>query len=105
MTYIPGRSAIGRKFINTDTTLTSDDPPIIAFGLRSFTLTITLPLANSVPGGFTYYFKDEDAPGMYTGITIQAQGSDTIQGGSYTFTTNLETYRVYSNGTDKWFIV
>jgi hypothetical protein len=105
MTYIPATSSGGRKFLNTDTTLTASDSQIIAFGTRAFTLTITLPLAASVPGGFTFFFKDENAPSMYTSITIQAQGSDTIQGGSYTFSTNLETYRVYSNGSNKWFII
>lgn len=66
---------------------------------------ITLPAANSVPGGFQITITDEsNAASAINAITITPAGIDTIvPTGSGTITTAGASKTIYSDGTSKWF--
>ena len=67
--------------------------------------TITLPDVTAVSDGRIYIIKDESGSANTNNITINAAGSDTIDGQSSTvLDSNYGTIKIVGNGTDKWFI-
>jgi len=66
--------------------------------------TLTLAPASTIPDGFRVTIKDESGGAATYNITIQRDGSDTIDGGtSIVLATNYGKVTLYSNGVDKWF--
>lgn len=77
-------------FINVDTTSSR---------------TITLPLASAVTTGRIYYVKDETGDSNTNPITVQAAGSDIIDGeASIEQASNFGCNGYISNGVDSWSI-
>ena len=70
----------------------------------SIALLITLPLANDVPAGRFYYFKDSTGHANAHNITIQAAGAQDIDGGSsnYYIMNNFGACMLMSNGSSVW---
>lgn len=66
-------------------------------------ITVTLPAASAVPAGCGFGFKKTDASA--NAITLDADGTDTIQGGAtYSISRRYALVYILSNGTDTWFI-
>jgi hypothetical protein len=65
--------------------------------------TITLPLANSVASGRIYIVKDVNGSSNTNNISLQTQGSDTIDNeASYTHNSDLGSFWVIGNGVSAW---
>jgi len=66
---------------------------------------ITLPAANSVANGRFIIVKDATGTANTHPITINAAGSDTIDGAtSYVVKTNYGVVELISNGSNEWFV-
>lgn len=66
---------------------------------------VTLPLASSVAQGRLYIIKDKDGLSETNNITIDIQGSDTIDGASSVVVSSPNSAtNVISDGVSKWFI-
>ena len=71
---------------------------------RSGVVTITLPTAEVRPGRI-YTVKDESGAAATNNITVDTEGSETIDGSStHVMVTNYQSVSYYSDGTN-WFIV
>ena len=67
--------------------------------------TVQLPLASALDNGQTYVIKDESGNASVYNITLQASGSDVIDGQvTQTIESDYGAISLYSNGTDKYFI-
>lgn len=67
--------------------------------------TITLPLASGVSAGRLYILKDSDGDSETYNITINTQGSDTIDGASsQTLSSNYGSWTVVGDGVSSWYI-
>jgi hypothetical protein len=107
MTYVPSTSVnFGRRAAGDGETLAASDPTYIVVTAIATFITINLPLANSVPAGKTFIFKDESGNNASFGpIIIARSGSDTIDGSTTkSITTDYGSLTVYSDGTSKWLI-
>tara|TARA_B100001123_G_scaffold393784_1_gene474027 strand:+ start:715 stop:1734 length:1020 start_codon:yes stop_codon:yes gene_type:complete len=69
-------------------------------------ITLTLPTATACSNGQTFIIKDEGGAADSANVTIACQGSDTIDGASsVTLVSPYASIQVYSNGTDKFYIL
>lgn len=70
------------------------------------TVTVQLPLANSVSPGKTLIIKDEVGFSNSNTITVQCLGLNSIDSqNSYQINASFEAIKLISNGVDKWFII
>lgn len=64
---------------------------------------ITLPLASAVVSGRIYIVKDITGSANTNNITVNAAGSDTIDGdASFAYNSNYGSFWIIGNGTDSW---
>jgi len=67
--------------------------------------TITLPLSNSVTAGRIYIIKDVIGSANTNNITIDLQGSDTIDGGTtHVIQSNYGSVTVVGDGSSAWYL-
>jgi len=93
---------VKRKASASDYTLDANDL-IIGITDTSSARTVTLPKASRVNVGRLYYIKDESGGANSNNITIDGDGSETIDGATtYVINTNYGSVTMYSNGT-AWF--
>lgn len=97
-------SGLNRTNVNTSSyTILSSDYLIGVTYTSTGPVTLTLPLANSVPTGKSYYIVDEGGNAYNNNITINTSGTNLIMGQSSTIINlNFMALGIYSNGTN-WF--
>lgn len=91
--------------IAANVTISASDTFVYLIVDTSVSRTITLPLASSVAAGRIYIVKDSSGNAESNGITVEIQGSDTLDGtSSQVLTSNYGSWTIVGNGTDSWFI-
>ena len=101
---IDGGLRLSRRFSNTSITASISDYYI---GLNSANgpLSVTLPPAGLMSDGQAYVLKDEGGVANTNNITIQASGSQTIDGkNSIVLESPYASVQLYCNGADKDYI-
>lgn len=96
-----------QTFSNANATISAVTTYLAQVGTMSAARSVTLPLANSVPIGFTIRIADESGTATATNkITLARSGSDTING-----VTSIDAIArpygfcyIVSDGTSKWFL-
>lgn len=69
-------------------------------------VTVTLPMANSVNEGKIYIIKDETGSANINNIRVQPQGADKLDNGSYfDIITSSESITVIGDGVSNWYII
>ena len=67
--------------------------------------TITLPLASGVSAGRIYVIKDSTGTAETNNITVNIQGSDTVDGeSSQVLNSNFGSWMIVGDGSSKWYI-
>lgn len=91
--------------VNTDLTISPSDTFVYLIVDTTSARTITLPLASGLSEGRVYIIKDASGQANLNNITIDTQGSDTIDGAS-SFTHDLQygTFYVVCDGIDKFYL-
>jgi dihydrodipicolinate synthase/N-acetylneuraminate lyase len=90
--------------VNTNVTINPASTPVFYYVDTSAARTITLPLIASVASGRIYMVKDATGNSLQNPITVEASGSDTIDGAAtYTINSDEQSIQFISNGTDTWY--
>lgn len=78
---------------------------LISYVSLSAGRTVSLPSASSLRSGQGFALKDESGLAGTHNITLDAAGSDTIEGsGTLSVTSNYGYVEFYTNGVDEWFL-
>lgn len=95
---------LGYTSINTNLTIGASDTFVFIEVDTSASRTITLPLASSVTQGRVYAIKDSDGTSNSFPMTIDTQGSDTIDGASsIARDSNYSATWVITDGVSSWY--
>ena len=102
----PGSASIFETTaVSTNLVIGNSDTFVYLIVDTTSTRTITLPLASGVSAGRLYIIKDADGQSEANNITIDIQGSDTIDGASsQTLDSNSSSWTIVGDGVDKWYI-
>jgi len=91
--------------ITTNLTIGNSDTFVYLIVDTSVARTITLPLASGVSAGRIYYIKDSSGLSETYNITVNTQGSDTLDGAaSQTLSSNYGTWTIIGDGSASWYI-
>lgn len=94
---------VERQAVSSDLIISPSDTFVFLSVDTSAPRSITLPLANSVASGRVYIVKDASNNANTNNITLNAQGSDNIDGSSsYVLDSNLGSWWVVGNGVDRY---
>lgn len=89
--------------VTTNLTINSSDTFVFLNVDTTSSRTITLPLASSVATGRIYYIKDETGDSNTNPVTIDASGSDLIDGeANQTLASDYGCVGYISNGVNSW---
>lgn len=102
----PGSASIfATTAVSSDVTISNSDTFVYLIVDTSATRTITLPLASGVSAGRLYIIKDSDGTAEANNITIDTQGSDTVDGASSAvLDSNFGSWTIVGDGTSAWYI-
>jgi hypothetical protein len=101
---INGGLTLSRRETNSSITLSTTDY-YIGVDTVNNPVSLTLPGAQSLNNGQTYVVKDEGGAANTNNITIQASGSETIDGqNSIILESPYASIQLYCNGTNKFYI-
>lgn len=102
----PGSASIFETTaVSTILTIGNSDTYVYLIVDTTTSRSITLPLASGVSGGRLYIIKDADGLSEANNITLNTQGSDTIDGAaSQTLNSNYGSWTIVGDGVDKWYI-
>ena len=90
--------------VASNLTIGSSDTYVYLIVDTTVSRTITLPLAANVSDGRIYIIKDSSGSSETYNITINTQGSDTIDGSSsQTLDSNYGTWMIVGDGTSSWY--
>ena len=99
--WVPLNRKEYRQVTDATASLTADET-IVGVN-RGSGVTLTLPSAQAVLAGRPYVVKDESGAAATNNITVDTEGSETIDGAATdTLSTNYGSIGYYSNGTN-WF--
>jgi hypothetical protein len=91
--------------ITTNLTISNSDTFVYLIVDTSVARIITLPLASGVSAGRIYYIKDSSGLSETYNITVNTQGSDTLDGAaSQTLSSNYGTWTIIGDGSASWYI-
>lgn len=91
--------------VSTDLIIGFGDSFVYLIVDTTATRSITLPSAGSVDPGRIYIVKDASGQANTNNITLNADGSDTIDGSSsQTLDSNYGSWMVVTDGSSQWFI-
>jgi len=91
--------------VATNLTIGNSDTFVYLIVDTSVARTITLPLASGVSAGRIYYIKDSSGLSETYNITVNTQGSDTLDGAaSQTLSSNYGTWTIIGDGSASWYI-
>ena len=91
--------------VATNLTISNSDTFVYLIVDTSVARTITLPLASGVSAGRIYYIKDSSGLSETYNITVNTQGSDTLDGAaSQTLSSNYGTWTIIGDGSASWYI-
>jgi hypothetical protein len=91
--------------ITTNLTIGNSDTFVYLIVDTSVARIITLPLASGVSAGRIYYIKDSSGLSETYNITVNTQGSDTLDGAaSQTLSSNYGTWTIIGDGSASWYI-
>lgn len=89
--------------VSSNITISPSDTFVFLLVDTSASRTVTIPLANSVASGRIYIIKDSTGSANTNAITVNAQGSDTIDGeSSFTYDSDLGSFWVIGDGNNSW---
>jgi len=102
----PGSASIFETTaVSTDLTIGNSDTFVYLIIDTSASRDITLPLASGVSSGRIYILKDSTGTSEDNNITVNIQGSDTIDGqSSQILNSNYGSWTIIGDGTSKWYI-
>ena len=101
---INGGLTLSRRETNSSITLSTTDY-YIGVDTANNPVSLTLPGAQSLNNGQTYVVKDEGGAASTNNITIQASGSETIDGqNSVILESPYASIQLYCNGVNKFYI-
>jgi len=101
---INGTMALSRRAISTNSTASSTDY-IIGMDTSGGAIGLELQKANTLAGGQILIIKDEGGGADTNNITINASGSDKIDGQNFVVLESpYASIQLFCNGTDKYFI-
>jgi len=107
--YISGQTRIfSRKIITGSSySIQSTDSLLGIKGTSGGTVTLTLPLANSVVSGKYFQIKDEASSASIGNIIVNVSGSDKIENTQTQIIMSINGIELtfYSNGNNKWYII
>ncbi len=101
-----GPTILTRTVINTSTyTLASTDVLAAVTYTTTGNCTLTLPVANTLSSGKSFYIVDEGGNALQNNITVNTDGGDTLNGDTgLILNQNYESIGIYTDATTSWFI-
>lgn len=94
---------LNRKVINTSSYAILNTDQYLAVSSSALAVTTTLPLANTVPNGFTITIKDRNGTSATKNIVVSSTAADLIDGaGTKIINSNYAAFDFTSDGVSKW---
>jgi len=91
--------------VTSDVVITNSDSFVYLIVDTSTTRSITLPLASGVSAGRIYIIKDQSGNAEANNITVNIQGTDTIDGqSSYVINSNNASITLVGDGAVNWYV-
>ena len=103
----PGSASVFEtEDVSSSPTISNSDTFVLLLVDTSSARTITLPLASGVSACRTYIVKDISGNSETNNITVDIQGSDTIDGASsQTLNSNYGSWFISGDGSSAWYII
>jgi hypothetical protein len=102
----PGSASIFETTaVSTNLTIGNSDTFVYLIVNTSSARTLTLPLASGVSAGRVYIIKDATGSSESNNVTLNIQGSDTVDGAStQTLSSAYGSWTIVGDGSSKWYI-